>query len=178
MRAFGFLFLVVLSLSSCSEKTQLTGSLMTLIKENQLPLEKIQFYNDNPLFLERELNASEANIKSGKVLIVNGKSINRITLEKQTPGLLIKQSQDHLLISFEAGAGEAKSLRFAPILGEKGEYFYQLVDESGSTTFSRLMYDGNKYLLYNKSKIRLEIMKSSFSGLKVNSKRMKGNRVQ
>jgi uncharacterized protein YdiU (UPF0061 family) len=178
MRALGFLFLVVLSLSSCSEKTQLTGSLMTLIKENQLPLEKIQFYNDNPLFLERELNASEANIKSGKVLIVNGKSINRITLEKQTPGLLIKQSQDHLLISFEAGAGEAKSLHFAPILDEKGEYFYQLVDESGSTTFSRLMYDGNKYLLYNKSKIRLEIMKSSFSGLKVNSKRMKGNRVQ
>ena len=58
MRALGFLFLVVLFLSSCSEKTQLTGSLMTLIKENQLPLEKIQFYNDNPLFLERELNAS------------------------------------------------------------------------------------------------------------------------
>lgn len=93
MRALGFLFLVVLFLSSCSEKTQLTGSLMTLIKENQLPLEKIQFYNDNPLFLERELNASEANVKSGKVLIVNGKSINRITLEKQTPGLLVKQSQ-------------------------------------------------------------------------------------
>jgi len=178
MRALGFLFLVVVSLSSCSEKTQLTGSLMTLIKENQLPLEKIQFYNDNPLFLERELNASEANIKSGKVLIVNGKSINRITLEKQTPGLLIKQSQEHLLISFESGAGESKSLHFAPILGEKGEYFYQLVDESGSTTFSRLMYDGNKYLLYNKTKIRLEIMKSSFSGLKVNSKRMKGNRIQ
>jgi hypothetical protein len=71
-----------------------------------------------------------------------------------------------------------KVLHFAPILGEKGEYFYQLVDESGSTTFSRLMYDGNKYLLYNKSKIRLEIMKSSFSGLKVSSKRMKGNRIQ
>ena len=31
---------------------------------------------------------------------------------------------------------------------------------------------------YNKSKIRLEIMKSSFSGLKVSSKRMKGNRIQ
>ena len=178
MRALGFLFLVVLFLSSCSEKTQLTGSLMTLIKENQLPLEKIQFYNDNPLFLERELNASEANVKSGKVLIVNGKSINRITLEKQTPGLLVKQSQDHLLISFESGSGEAKSLHFAPTLGERGEYFYQLVDVSGSTTFSRLMYDGNKYLLYNKSKIRLEIMKSSFSGLKVSSKRMKGNRIQ
>lgn len=178
MRALGILWIVILFLSACSEKTQLTGSLMTLIKENSLPLEKIQFYNDNPLFLERELNASEANVKSGKILIVNGKSINRITLEKQTPGLLVKQSQDHLLISFESGAGENKSLHFSPILGEKGEYYYQLVDESGSTSFSRLMYDGNKYLLYNKTKIRLEIMKSSFSGLKVNSKRMKGNRIQ
>ena len=113
MRALGFLFLVVLFLSSCSEKTQLTGSLMTLIKENQLPLEKIQFYNDNPLFLERELNASEANVKSGKVLIVNGKSINRITLEKQTPGLLVKQSQDHLLISLYSIFSEARSLQYA-----------------------------------------------------------------
>jgi hypothetical protein len=173
------IFLVGLSLlTSCSEKTQLTGSLMTLIKENQLPLDKIQFYNDNALFLERELNASDANVKSGKVMIVNGKSINRVNLEPQTPGVLVKEQQDQLLISFEAGAGIEKSLHFAPVLGERGEYFYQLVDDTGSPTFSRLSYDGNKYLLYNKKKVRLLIMKSSFSGLKVNSKRMRGNRIK
>jgi hypothetical protein len=171
------IFLVGLSLlTSCSEKTQLTGSLMTLIKENQLPLDKIQFYNDNALFLERELNASDANVKSGKVIIVNGKSINRVNLEPQTPGVLVKEQQEQLLISFEAGAGIEKSLHFAPVQ-ERGEYYYQLVDETGSPTFSRLAYDGNKYLLYNKKKVRLLIMKSSFSGLKVNSKRMRGNRI-
>ena len=178
MKKLVFLLLSVILLSSCSEKTQLTGSLMTLIKENQLPLDKIQFYNDNALFLERELNASEANIKSGKVVIENGKSINRVTLAQQTPGLFIKELNNQLLISFEAGAGEEKSLHFAPVLGERGEYYYQLVDESGSPTFSRLMYDGNKYLLYNKKKVRLLIMKSSFSGLKVSSKRMRGNRIK
>jgi hypothetical protein len=178
MKRLAILLVGLGMLSSCSEKTQLTGSLMTLIKENQLPLDKIQFYNDNALFLERELNASDANVKSGKVMIVNGKSINRINLEPQTPGVLIKEQQEQLLISFEAGAGIEKSLHFAPVLGERGEYFYQLVDDLGSPTFSRLQYDGNKYLLYNKKKVRLLIMKSSFSGLKVNSKRMRGNRIK
>ncbi|MHA8050675.1 hypothetical protein V7S79_06130 [Aquirufa sp. ROCK-SH2] len=165
-------------LSSCSQKAYLTGSLMTLIKDNQLPLNKIQFYNDNALFLERELNASDANVKSGKVILVNGKNINRVSLESQTPGVLVKEQDKQLLISFEAGAGEEKSLHFAPIIGERGESFYQLVDDSGSPTFSRLNYDGNKYLLYNTKKVRLMIMKSSFSGLKVNSKRMRGNKIK
>ncbi len=178
MKRLAILLVGLGMLSSCSEKTQLTGSLMTLIKENQLPLDKIQFYNDNALFLERELNASDANVKSGKVVIVNGKSINRVNLEPQTPGVLIKEQQEQLLVSFEAGAGIEKSLHFAPVLGERGEYFYQLVDDLGSPTFSRLQYDGNKYLLYNKKKVRLLIMKSSFSGLKVNSKRMRGNRIK
>lgn len=178
MKRLAILLVGLGMLSSCSEKTQLTGSLMTLIKENQLPLDKIQFYNDNALFLERELNASDANVKSGKVMIINGKSINRVNLEPQTPGVLIKEQQEQLLISFEAGAGIEKSLHFAPVLGERGEYFYQLVDDLGSPTFSRLQYDGNKYLLYNKKKVRLLIMKSSFSGLKVNSKRMRGNRIK
>jgi hypothetical protein len=178
MKKLIFLLISVVFLSSCSEKTQLTGSLMSLIKENQLPLEKIQFYNDNALFLERELNASDANVKSGKIMIVNGKSINRVSLEQETPGVLVKESKDQLLISFEAVAGEEKSLHFAPVLGERGEYYFQLVDESGSPTFSRLLYDGNKYLLYNKKKVRLLIMKSSFSGLKVSSKRMRGNRIK
>ena len=178
MKRITILLMGLSLLTSCSEKTQLTGSLMTLIKENQLPLDKIQFYNDNALFLERELNASDANVKSGKVMIVNGKSINRVSLEPQTPGVLVKEQQEQLLISFEAGAGIEKSLHFAPVLGERGEYYYQLVDDTGSPTFSRLDYDSNKYLLYNKKKVRLLIMKSSFSGLKVNSKRMRGNRIK
>ena len=107
----GILFLAaVLFLTSCSEKTYLTGSLMNVIKENQLPLNKIQFYNDNPVNLERELNASDANVKSGKIVIVNGKSINQIALVEQTPGVLVKEANNQLLVSFEEGGNESKSL--------------------------------------------------------------------
>ena len=56
------------------------------------------------------MNASDANVKSGKITIVNGKSINRVSLEQETPGVLVKETKDQLLISFEAGAGEEKSL--------------------------------------------------------------------
>ena len=175
----GILFLVaVLFLTSCSEKTYLTGSLMNVIKENQLPLNKIQFYNDNPVNLERELNASDANVKSGKIVIVNGKSINQIALFEQTPGVLVKEANNQLLVSFEEGGNESKSLHFAPVPGNGGESFYQLVDENGSPTFSRLSYDGNKYLMYSTKKVRLMIMKSTFSGQQISRKKMSGNRVK
>ena len=190
MKKLVFLLLSVILLSSCSEKTQLTGSLMTLIKENQLPLDKIQFYNDNGLILEREMSSTDANVKAGALVFKNGKSINRVSLEKQTPGALLKEEGDKLYVSFDNPAKESNSLIFAPVLGERGEYFYQLVDETGNSSISRLNFEGSKYLVYNEKyegltksvtktpRVRLMIMKSSLSGLKVNSKRMKGNRVQ
>jgi hypothetical protein len=82
-----FLFVVlVFSLTSCQKTVYLTGSLMHTLQENELDLAKIQFYNDNPLVLEREVPSSNANIKSGKVFFKNGRYINRISLDKNTPG--------------------------------------------------------------------------------------------
>jgi hypothetical protein len=113
-----------------------------------------------------------------------------VSLEKQTPGALLKEEGDKLYVSFDNPAKESNSLIFAPVLGERGEYFYQLVDETGNSTISRLNFEGSKYLVYNEKyegltksvtktpRVRLMIMKSSLNGLKVNSKRMKGNRVQ
>jgi hypothetical protein len=113
-----------------------------------------------------------------------------VSLEKQTPGTLLKEEGDKLYVSFDNPAKESNSLIFAPVVGERGEYFYQLVDETGNSSISRLNFEGSKYLVYNEKyegltksvtktpRVRLMIMKSSLSGLKVNSKRMKGNRVQ
>ena len=184
-----FLFATVL-LSSCSEKAFLTGSILATVKENNIPLQKIQFYNDNGLILEREVSSTDANVKAGALVFKNGKSINRVSLEKQTPGALLKEEGDKLYVSFDNPAKESNSLIFAPVVGERGEYFYQLVDETGNSSISRLNFEGSKYLVYNEKyegltksvtktpRVRLMIMKSSLSGLKVNSKRMKGNRVQ
>lgn len=166
-------------LGSCSKKTYLTGNLMYLFEENELQLSKIQLYNDNPLFLEREVASSDANVKSGKVFFKNGRYINMISLEKETPGLLVKESKGQLLVGFESGSGEEKALHFAPVAGEKGEYFYQLVDEKGSALFSRLEYDGNRYLvIYKKPRVRLMVMKSTLNGLKIKTHKMKGNKVK
>jgi hypothetical protein len=192
MKKLAILLFATVLFSSCSEKAFLTGSILSTVKANNIPLKKIQFFNDNGIVLERELSSSDANVKAGVLVIKNGKSINRITLDKQTPGALVKEEGDKLLVSFDEGAKESNSLIFVPVSGENGDSYYQLVDENGNTSFSRLSFDGNKYLVYSlgnkfdvssKSvtkppRVRLKIMKSSLSGLKVNSTRMKGNKVQ
>jgi len=82
------LFIIcVITLASCQKNVYLTGSLMHQLQENELDLTRIQFYNDNPLYLEREVPSSDANIKSGKVVFKNGRYINRIALEKILPVL-------------------------------------------------------------------------------------------
>jgi len=172
------LILGVLSLTSCQKNVYLTGSLMHQLQENELDLTRIQFYNDNPLYLEREVPSSDANIKSGKVIFKNGRYINRISLETGTPGKLQKEEMGHLLLSFD-NSKEDSFLHFGPIAGEKGEFFYQLVDVQGSPAFSRLDYEGNKYLvIYKKPRVRIMLSKSVLNNLKIKVRKMKGNKVK
>jgi hypothetical protein len=172
------LILSVLTLTGCGKNTYLTGTLMHQLQENELDLTRIQFYNDNPLYLEREVPSSDANIKSGKVIFRSGRYINRISLEPLTPGIMKKETGNTLLVSFEKNTEES-SLRFAPVAGEKGEFFYQLVDVKDNPIFSRLDYEDNKYLvIYKKPRIRLMLSKSVIKNLKVKVRRMKGNRIK
>jgi len=168
----------VISLTGCQKNVYLTGSLMHQLQENELDLTRIQYYNDNPLYLEREVPSSDANIKTGKVIFKNGRYINRISLEKGTPGKLQKEDAGHLLLSFENGK-EDNALHFGPVAGEKGEFFYQLVDVQGNSAFSRLDYEGNKYLvIYKKPRLRIMLSKNVLNNLKIKVRRMKGNKVK
>lgn len=172
------IILSVFTLSSCQKNVYLTGSLMHQLQENELDLSRIQYYNDNPLYLEREVPSSDANIKSGKVIFKNGRYINRISLEKGTPGVFQKEENGKLLVSFEKSK-EDNSLRFGPVAGEKGEFFYQLVDKEGTSTFSRLDYEGNKYLvIYKKPRMRIMLSKSVLNNLKIKMRTIKGNKVK
>ncbi|MDQ5928615.1 MAG: hypothetical protein QG594_389 [Bacteroidota bacterium] len=171
------LFLAILSLGSCQKKVYLTGSLMHEIQEQDLDIPRIQFYNDNPLYLEREIPASEANIQSGKVVFKSGRYIQRISLEKNTPGVIQREENGHFLVSFVKNSQDSE-LRFAPIPGEKGEFFYQLVDKTGNPLFSRLDYEGNRYLvIYKKSRVRLMLSKKVFNKLKIKVTTLGGNTV-
>ncbi len=173
------LFLSTLGLASCQKNVYLTGTMMHALEENELDVTKVQFYNDNPLTLEREVPSSNAKIKSGKVVFKNGRFINRITLDKNTPGMVQKTEDGVLSVAFERGEGEAY-LRFSPIAGEKGEYFYQLTDANGSPNFSRLDYDGNTYLVVmnGSSRIRLMLAKSTFSNTSTKVRKMKGVKIK
>ena len=149
MKKLAILLFATILFSSCSQQEFLRGSTLATVKENNIPLQKIQFYNDNGLILEREMSSTDANVKAGALVFKNGKSINRITLDKQTPGALVKVDGEKLLVSFDEGAKESNSLTFLPVAGENGDTYYQLVDENGNTSFSRLNFEGQKYLVYS-----------------------------
>lgn len=65
MKKLAILLFATVLFSSCSEKAFLTGSILATVKESNIPLQKIQFYNDNGLILEREMSSSDANVKAG-----------------------------------------------------------------------------------------------------------------
>jgi hypothetical protein len=172
------LFLTLLSLGSCQKKVYLTGSLMHDIQEQELDISRIQFYNDNPLYLEREIiPKSDGDVKAGKVVFKSGRYIQRISLEKNTLGKIQREENGQYLLSFEKNAPE-NTLRFAPIPGEKGEFFYQLVDKTGNPSFSRIDYEDNRYLvIYKKPRIRLMLSKKAFNKLDVKIRKIRGNNV-
>jgi hypothetical protein len=153
--------------------------MMHYLQEKNIELSRIQFYNDAKLDLEREVSASDASVTGGKVVLQNGQYINRITLDELTPGLLTGQKNGHLLISFEQGVKNSKAFHFAPVVGEKGEYFYQLVDEKGNSKYSRLEFEGLKYLVvHKKEKIRLMLAKEVIKEMKINNRIIKGNKIK
>lgn len=172
------LFLAILSLGSCQKKVYLTGSLMHDIQEQELDISRVQFYNDNALYLERVIPASDANIKSGKVIFKSGSFIQRISLEKNTPGKIQREENGQYLVSFDPNAQD-NTLHFSPIPGEKGEFFYQLVDKTGNPLFTRLDYDGNRYLvIVKKSRVRLMLSKKVFNKLNVKITKLKGYTIK
>lgn len=172
------LFLTILSLGSCQKKVYLTGSLMHDIQEQELDISRIQFYNDNALYLERVMPQSDGDIKSGKVIFKSGNFIQRISLEKNTPGKIQREENGQYLVSFDPNAQD-NTLHFSPVPGEKGEFFYQLVDKTGNPAFTRLDYDGNRYLvIVKKSKVRLMLSKKVFNKLNVKITKIRGYTVK
>jgi len=59
MKKLAILVFATILFSSCSQQEFLTGSILATVKANNIPLEKIQFFNDNGLVLEREMSSSD-----------------------------------------------------------------------------------------------------------------------
>ncbi len=67
-------------------------------------LQNLQFYNSDKIVLRRELTkGSRAITGSHKLLVIAGKEIEEVVIEKHTPGVIVGVGAGTLKVSFEEG---------------------------------------------------------------------------
>ena len=136
------LFLIVCSLiifTSC--KTTFTAADRATLTKGGISCKQVQFYNDKPIELKREVSLADFKTVSGKVQIENGKHYEYIYFPKHTNAMCISDDKEsYLVISFEEGA----SLVFW--MNEDGTYF-RIGDENTKKLADGgpVTYDKKKY---------------------------------
>lgn len=180
----GLLFLAfAVFLTSCSSsKSYFTADTRNKIEQNSIPLEKLQFYIDKDVELRRELSSGDATVKSGKVVLENGRYVNIIQLKKGTAGVCTGVYKNSLDISFESG--QNSSLAFSAANGRNTEGAYRLDAEKwikpyNSPEVGRVTYDGDVYFMrFNGARPKLMIKKTSTDKYEVNKRVMSGRKVE
>lgn len=169
--------------SSCSSsKSYFTADTRNKIEQKSIPLEKLQFYIDKDVELRRELASGNATVKSGKVVLENGKYVNIILLKKGTAGVCTSAFKNSLDIAFESG--QSSSLAFSAANGRNTEGAYRLDAEKwikpyNSPEVGRVTYDGDVYFMrFNGVRPKLMIKKTSTDKYEVNKRVMSGRKVE
>lgn len=171
-----FLGLSVVSFSCSSPKTYFTSGIRDKVERSHQPLEKIQFYADRNIVLQRELKTGETKVASGEVRIENGHYINTITLKKNTPGVCTVVKNNVLGISFEIG--EHKTLTFGKTKNASMDDPYRILANEWVDDFGLIEYDGKPYhILSAGTEAGILIKTSILRKSKIEEREMKGRKV-
>lgn len=77
-------------------------------------LQNLQFYTSHEIRMRRELSKDSSQVSgSHKLLVIAGKTIEEILIEKHTPGVIVGVGRGTLKVSFEEGSDLEFSLRGA-----------------------------------------------------------------
>ncbi|MEI8280652.1 MAG: hypothetical protein WCG87_12910 [Bacteroidota bacterium] len=164
-----YLLLLTLTvfLSSCNlykkvfhtAKTPFTSRERKQLESNEISLEMVQFYNDKKIILKRTLDSAGTNIKSGEVQLENGKYINYVTLEKETPGKCVSFTDSTVSVTFEEGDNTQLVFMRPP----NDNLPYALHTNNGE-----INYQGSKYRLHVNA-ASIDNIKSKTKGSKYSS---------
>lgn len=142
MRKISFFIAISLLLitTSCSNKIYFSSSLKSRLAQNDLSINKVQFYNSKKIVLLREIPQNFAELSKGEIKFEKGRFIEQIIINKNTPGTCEFVDQEILNISFEEGYN--KLLRFR--LDPSGKY-YSLLTSNGLGRRGYITYDTIRY---------------------------------
>ena len=135
-----FLTICILAIfTSC--KTTFTASDRATLKRGGINLKQVQFFNDQPIEIKREISLEDLKTVSGRVQIESGRHYEYVYFPKSTNAVCIDDGTDsYLVISFEEGAS------FVFWMSDEGTYF-RIGDKNTKrlTDGGEVLYGGKKY---------------------------------
>ncbi|MGB0807276.1 MAG: hypothetical protein ACPGRC_11330 [Salibacteraceae bacterium] len=147
--------LLAVLISSC--KIHFTESTRVRIENSDnLAMEKVQFYNHEPIRLVYKSTSKQDQIKSGKVKFKNGFYHYQVDIPKHTKAVAKAINKNQLNIQFEDG--ENKTFVFKNNLNQNWE-LYQL-DVKRTVDGEFVEYDGKEMQIIHGSNSLLKIKKS------------------
>lgn len=172
MKNIVIVLIISLSISSCSNLVYFTQDVRENLNENNLPVEKVQFYNSEKIVLKRNLALEETQIASGTIRLENGEYFEEIIIPKKTKGVVVNGSDDYLQIAFERG--DHRNLRF----DMNSDYKYQISADSWEDNFGCILYDTIQYFIVpSSSNTVLMVNKELVSNYEKKRRVLKGRTV-
>ncbi|NRA47744.1 MAG: hypothetical protein HRU12_01305 [Phaeodactylibacter sp.] len=141
---FPFVLLAAVLLSSCGPTlSPFTSQVYEDGRFSESDLKRIQFYLSEPIVLTRDFRAEKAEVVSGEIKIINGKSVEQVVIPKGTPGaVMFTPDRERLAISFERG-GDSRYLIFGPNPSMNERYTLRASDWKRRAAV--VTYDGRKW---------------------------------
>ena len=172
------MFLVVISVlfTACSSsKTYFSNQIRRKVENSGTDITQLQYYIDRDVELSREIVKGGTKVTSGEVRFENGKSLDIITLKKNTPGVCTKALSDKIFISFEVG--EDKFLTFGRTKYTSDKDPYRILANSWIGNYGAITYEGSRYFIHSGSDASIMIKTSQLNNIEVNKRKMKGRTI-
>jgi hypothetical protein len=133
---------ILLACSSCKNLVPYSDALKTKYSISNEQLKKIQFYTSAPIVLQRKLTGeSGTEIYAGQVKVVHGERVEEVLIPSGTAGILVKDDEGKMEISFERD--DTHYLRFGS--NPTRNMQYALLASDWRNKVGTVMYAGNKY---------------------------------
>jgi hypothetical protein len=126
---------------SCSNKIFYNTDLNSKVVKKGLNVNKIQFYLSKKVVLKRELPLKSSAITNGEIQFEDGRYVEQIIINKNTPGTCEFMDDGIMFVSFEDG--DNKFLKFFPV--ESGEY--ELFINPDPKNLGTIAYDTAQYVI-------------------------------
>ena len=142
MRSIIIAALIMLTLGSCKNLVPYTDALKARYSLTDDQMKHLQFYVSDPIVLHRKINsANSTQVTAGKIKVINGEQVEEVIVPQGTKGILVKNADGKLEVSFEKG--DDYYLRFGGNPNRNNAYVLLASDWQGKVGV--VTYAGNKY---------------------------------